>query len=93
MCTSMERTSAGLSKGMRIQDFIKIAKLGVNLHLVLLSLVDDQTYDILCKVQISDRISTDMGVIGKLYKEVMGGGGGSGGCQYMERQTFGYKTT
>ena len=56
----------------RYEDFTKIAKLGENLHLVLLSLVDDHTYDILCKVWISDGISTDMGAIGKLYKEVMG---------------------
>ena len=68
----------------RYEDFIKIAKLGENLHLVLLSLVDDQTYDILCKVQISDRISSFNGY-GCYWKAVQGGygGGGGGGVRRM----------
>ena len=55
----------------RVGDFVKLSELAKNLHLVLLSLVDDRTYDLLRKVVVSDEMSKDMEAIGELYKEKM----------------------
>ena len=55
----------------RVGDFVKLSELAKNLHLVLLSLVDNRTYDLLRKVVVSDEMSKDMEAIGELYKEKM----------------------